>query len=165
MTTPRTLAFLALALPALASGAEPARAGPLGVTAFGSLEGGGAVAGSDSDASRGGLFGAEVGAGYELPQGFRPELALALNLSPRSSLSVRPGLRYFLEGYPFFARAALDFASPRSSWRMRWVLAGAGAELRLTDVLGAFAEADLGIPLASKAGLGFLFRGGVSFRL
>lgn len=165
MTPPRALAILVIALPALSASAEPARPGPLGVAAFASLEGGGAVAGSDSDASRGGLFGAEVGAGYELPQGFRPELALALNLSPRTSLSVRPGLRYFLEGYPFFLRGALDFASPRSSWRMRWVLAGAGAEVRLTDVLGGFAEADVGIPLASKAGLGFLFRAGVSFRL
>jgi hypothetical protein len=65
---------------------------------------------------------------------------------------------------PFFLRGAFDFAAPRASWRFRWVLAGAGAEVRFTDVLAAYAEADLGIPLASKAGFGVALRAGMSFR-
>jgi hypothetical protein len=48
---------------------------------------------------------------------------------------------------------------------MRWVLGGGAAEIRLTDLLGLWAGADVGIPVASKAGFAFLIRGGVSFRL
>jgi len=158
----------ALAIAAIALLARPAAAAPppstTGIAAFATLGGGGAVAGSDHDASKGGIFEAEVGAGFELPQGFRPEAALVFGLAPRTYLGLRPGLRYTLEKLPFFVRGALDFAAPGGTWRMRWVLGGVGADLRITDALGAFAEADAGIPVASKAGFAFLFRGGAQFR-
>ncbi len=158
------LLLLALATSALSvSGSARAQA-PRGLTVFGGLGGGGAVSGSESDATRGGIFEAEAGAGLELSGGLRPEVALTLGLSPRSSLGLRPGVRWALEGLPFHARGALDFAAPGGSWRLRWLLVGGGAEVRVTDQLGLFAEADLGIPIASKAGLAFLFRAGTSFR-
>lgn len=155
------IAIAALALPAAAQ----SRPGPVGISAFADVGGGAAAAGSRSDASKGGIFEAEAGAGYDLGQGFRPELALVLGLAPTGALGFRPGLRYALGDMPFSLRGALDFAAPRGSWRMRWVLGGAGAEIRITDLLGLAAEADLGIPVASKAGFAFLLRGGVTFRL
>jgi hypothetical protein len=164
-----TRLLLAAALLAAAVAPRPApaqdRPGSLGLVPFADLGGGGAVSGNDRDGSRGGLFESELGIGYQFPQGFRPELALLVGLAPQTYLGLRPGLHYSLEGLPFYVRAALDFASPVSSWRMRWVLAGAGAELRFTDQLGAFAEADLGIPVSSKAGFPFLLRGGLVVRL
>lgn len=161
---PLALALLALALPAAAQTA-PGAAGRSGLTAFGSLGGGGALAGSASDATHRALFELEAGAGYDVGQGLRPELALVLGLAPSSLLGLRPGARYQLEGLPFQVRGALDFAAPGGSWRMRWVLAGAAAEVRVTDQLSFSGEADLGIPVASKAGFGFLFRAGLSVRL
>lgn len=157
-----------LAIAAIALAAPPAAAAPppsmTGIAAFASLGGGGAVAGSDQDATKGGIFEAEVGAGFELPQGFRPEVALLFGFAPRTYVGLRPGLRYTLEKLPFYVRGALDFAAPRGTWRMRWVLGGVGADLRITDAIGVFGEADAGIPVASKAGFAFLFRGGAQFR-
>lgn len=149
---------------ALATPATAAAQAPSGLALFGGLGGGGAASGSRSDASRGGIFEAEGGAGLELAGGLRPEVALTLGLAPRAYLGLRPGLRWALGGLPFYARGALDFAAPGGSWRLRWLLAGGGAEVRVTDRLGLFAEADLGIPIASKAGLAFLVRAGASFR-
>lgn len=157
-------ALLALAALALSAPATASAAGPSGLTLFGGLGGGGAVSGSRSDATVGGIFEAEAGAGLELAGGLRPEVALTIGLAPRSFLGLRPGVRWALEGLPFYARAALDFAAPGGSWRLRWLLAGAGAQVNVTDQLGLFAEADLGIPIASKAGLAFLFRAGAAFR-
>lgn len=154
------LCLVALASPAAAE----EQSGPTGFAVFGALGGGGAAAGSRGDATRGGLFEAELGAGFELGGGLRPELALTLAIAPETHVGLRPGVRYALEGMPFFLRGALDFSAPGGSWRMRWLLAGAGAEVRVTDQLGLGAEADLGVPLASKAGFGFLLRAGVTFR-
>jgi hypothetical protein len=156
------------AIAAIALLAQPAAAAPppssTGISAFASLAGGGAANGSDQDASRGGIFEAELGAGYELPDGFRPEVAVLIASAPRTYLGFRPGLRYTLGRLPFYARGALDLAAPGGSWRMRWLLGGAGADLRITDAIGIFGEADAGIPVASKAGFAFLFRGGAQFR-
>ena len=156
------LALVALALPAAGQSPGPGREGP---SAFADLGGGGAVSGSRGDATSGGVFEAEVGAGYDLGQGLRPELGLLVGLAPTGYLGLRPGLRYTLDRLPFSFRGALDFAAPHGSWRMRFLLAGAATEVRFTDLLGVFAEADLGIPVASKAGLAFLVRAGVSVRL
>lgn len=156
------LALVALALPAAGQSPAPGRQGP---SAFADLGGGGAVSGSRGDATSGGVFEAEVGAGYDLGQGLRPELGLLVGLAPTGYLGLRPGLRYTLDQLPFSFRGALDFAAPHGSWRMRFLLAGAATEVRFTDLLGVFAQADLGIPVASKAGLAFLVRAGVSVRL
>jgi hypothetical protein len=158
-------AALSLAALALPASAQPIGGGPTGLSAFADLGGGGAAAGSRRDASSGGIFEAEAGAGYEVGQGLRPELALVLGLAPTGYLGLRPGLRLALSGMPFSVRGALDFAAPHGSWRMRWVLGGGAAEIRITDLLGLYGGADLGIPVASKAGFAFLLRAGVSFRL
>jgi hypothetical protein len=162
----RLAAILAIALsavPAAAQSTAPAT-GPTGLTAFVSLGGGGAASGSVGDGSKSGILAAELGAGWDLPGGWRPEAALLLGLAPDTYLGLRPGVRYSLQSMPFFFRGALDFANPRSSWRMRWILAGAGAELRITDQLSIYGEADLGIPVASKAGFLVELRGGAAFR-
>lgn len=162
----RLAAILAIALPSLPALAQSsAPPPPAGLTVFASLGGGGAASGSVGDGSNSGILAAELGAGWELPGGWRPEAALLVGLAPRTYVGLRPGVRYALQGMPFFFRAALDFANPRSSWRMRWVLGGAGAELRITDQLSLYGEADAGIPIASKAGFLFELRGGAAFRL
>jgi len=162
------LALLALALPcaALAHAPETPSAGgaPLGLVVTADLGGGGSLGGG-SDYTPRGLFEAEVGAGYELPLGFRPELALVLGLAPDVHVAIRPGLHYAFPDLPFYGRAALDWSTVRGTGSWRWLLVGGGAEVRLTDVLGGFAEADLGFPLAGGVGLGVLVRAGVSFRL
>jgi len=153
-----------LALLLLAALTAPAAARGQGPVFFGGLGGGGAAAGSRGDATRGGLFEAELGAGLELSSGLRPEVALALGLAPRAFLGLRPGLRWAQEGMPFYLRGALDFAAPGGSWRMRWLVVGGGAEVRITDQLGLFAEADLGVPIGSQAGVPFLLRAGATLR-
>jgi hypothetical protein len=165
MSRLRTASILAaslLALPAAAQGRHP---GTIGLAGFADLGAGGAVAGNRPDGTSGGLFEAELGAGYDLGQGLRPELALLAGLAPSAYLGLRPGLRYSLDEMPFYFRLAVDFAAPGGSWRMRGLLGGGGAELRLTDLLSAFAEADVVVPVASKAGFPFLLRAGIGFRL
>jgi hypothetical protein len=166
----RALPFLlaaALSAPAAAAQELPAQPGaPLGVVVSVDV-GGGGIVGGGTTYTPSGLFEGEVGVGYELPVGLRPELGLVLGLAPRSHFAIRPGLHYDLPDLPFYARGALDWSTSRGGggggWR--WLLLGGGGALRLTDVLGAFAEADLGLPLASAAGLGVLVRAGVAFRL
>lgn len=155
------IALSALALPAAG---QSGGAGPLGVSAFADLGGGGAIGGNRLDATSGGIFEAELGAGVEVGMGFRPELAIVVGLAPTGFLGLRPGVRYVLERLPFSFRGAIDFAAPRGSWRTRFLLAGGAAEIRFTDVIGAFAEADLGIPVASKAGFAVLIRAGAAVR-
>jgi hypothetical protein len=154
-----------MAPPPSAASSTPAAgaAAPLGVVVNASLGGGGSLGGA-SEYTRQGLFEAEVAAGWEVAGGFRPELALALGVAPRGHVAFRPGLRYAPPELPFYARAALDFSTVRGTNHFRWLLAGAGAEVRLTDVLGGFAEADFGFPFTRHTGLGFLVRAGVSFR-
>jgi len=163
----RLAAILAVALHCLPAAAQAATSGTgpgAGLTAFVTLGGGGAAGGSTGDGSRTGILAAELGAGWDLGGGWRPEAALLLGLAPDTYLGLRPGVRYSLQSMPFFFRGALDFANPSSSWRMRWILAGAGAELRITDQLSVYGEADAGIPVASKAGFLIELRGGASFR-
>jgi hypothetical protein len=88
-----------------------------------------------------------------------------LGVAPHTYAGLRLGLRYAVPETPFYARAALDASTESGTARWRWLLGGAGAEVRLTDVLGGFAEADLGIPLVSGAGVPVLVRAGVTLRI
>lgn len=158
------LAALCALAPSLAAAQGDAAApAPAGVVVTVDV-GGGGLAGGGTQYTPSGLFEGELGVGYELPLGLRPELSLALGLAPTTHVALRPGLHYDLPDMPLYARAALDWSNfGETGWR--WLLAGGGGAVQLTDVLGAFAEADLGVPLRSALGLGILVRAGVSFRL
>jgi hypothetical protein len=143
----------------------PAQPGaPVGVVVSVDV-GGGGIIGGGTQYTPSGLFEGEVDVGYELGRGLRPELGLVLGLAPRSHFALRPGIHYELPDLPLYARGALDWSTMNGSGGWRWLLVGGGGALRLTDVLGAFAEADLGFPLAAATGLGVLLRVGVTFRL
>ena len=126
--------------------------------------GGGGMLGGGTEYTSSGLFELELGVGYDLPGGFRPEVSVLWGLAPRGHTGVRAGLHYDLLDTPFYLRAALDWSNlnPTSAWR--WFLVGGGGELRITDLFGAFAEVDAGIPLARNIGFGILVRGGATFR-
>jgi hypothetical protein len=147
--------------PAAPPGAAPATGSPLGLVLQAGIGGGGTVGGG-SEYTPHGLFEGEVVAGWEAGMGIRPELGVVFGIAPRGHLALRPGVRYSPPELPFFLRGALDISTYPGGWR--WFLLGGGAEVRLTDVLGGFAEADAGIPLARNVGLGLLLRAGVSFR-
>jgi hypothetical protein len=158
----------ALAAPALAS-AQADQAGqadvrpPLGITLRASLGGGGSLGGG-SEFTPSGLFEGEVVAGYELPQGFRPELGFAAALAPVSHIALRPGLHYSFPDMPFYGRVAFDFATTNGFMQWRWFLFGGGAEVRLTGLLGAFGEVLTGIPVQRSAGVPLAVRAGATFR-
>jgi hypothetical protein len=155
------LALLLSAFPAATraqSGTAPAP-GPTGIVVSGTLGGGVEVGSSDST----GQAELEVTAGWDLGS-WRPELGLLLGLAPGSYAGIRPGARIPLPDSPFYARAALDWAHQGGDWHLRWLFVGAGAELRLTSVLGLVAEADAGVPLTSERGIGLLARAGFTFR-
>jgi hypothetical protein len=142
-------------------GAAAAPGSQLGVVVQAGLGAGGSVGGG-SEYTPKGLFEGEVVAGYEAGQGVRPELGVVFGIAPRGHLALRPGVRYSPPELPFFVRGALDLSTYPGGWR--WFLVGGGAEVRLTDVLGGFAEADAGIPLARNVGLGLILRAGATFR-
>jgi hypothetical protein len=139
-------------------------AAPLGVVLSADLGGGGRLGGASEFTPRG-VFEGEVTAGYDLVAGFRPEVSALLGVTPRSYVGLRLGIHYSLPDMPFYVRVAVDGSTSRGPARWRWLLAGAGGEVQLTDVLGGFAEADLGLPLTSGAGLPVLLRAGITFRL
>lgn len=120
---------------------------------------GGLEAGSTSN----GLGELELTFGYEFGAA-RPELGVILGLAPGDYAAVRPGVHFDIGSLPAYGRAALDFGNERDGWQVRWVLLGAGAEARITSELGAFAEADVGLPMASDFGLALLARAGFSLR-
>jgi hypothetical protein len=157
----RNLALAAaLACSTLAPARSPARDGPgrpVGFTVSADLGGGAEVGRVGST----GLGEMELTAGYHVGRGFSPELSLALGLSPGTYLAVRPGLHYAFSETPFYLRVAFDAASPGGTMRWRWLLAGGGVELRLTDVVGGFAEIDLGLPISPSSGAPFLARAGI----
>jgi hypothetical protein len=121
--------------------------------------GGGLEAGSTSN----GLGEWELTVGYEVGD-VRPELGLVLGLAPEDHAALRPGLHVAIPRVPAYARAALDFSNVRDGWQVRWVMLGGGLEARLTSELGAFAEADVGLPMASDFGLALVARAGFSLR-
>ncbi len=157
--------MLALLCPVSSSAQEattnPAPGELAGLVVTADVGGGGTLGG---DAPHG-LFESEVGVGYDLALGLRPELTLVVGVAPSSHVGLRPGLHYALTDLPLYVRAALDWSTQLSDRPCRWLLGGAGVELRLTDVMGGFAEMELGLPLGRDVGLGVLVRAGVSFRL
>jgi hypothetical protein len=153
------LLTLALAAPTRGS-AAPARERSSGRLATTVSLGGGLEAGSTSNE----LGELELTVGYELGLA-RPELGVVLGLAPNDHAAFRPGVHVDLARLPAYGRAALDFSNERDGWKTRWVLLGAGAEARLTSEMGAFAEADVGLPMASEFGLALIVRAGFSLRL
>jgi len=157
----RNLALAAaLAFSALAPARSPARDGPgrpVGFTVSADLGGGTEIGRADST----GLGEMELTAGYHVGRGFSPELSVVLGLSPGTYFAIRPGLHYAFPETPFYLRAAFDAASPGGTMRWRWLIAGGGVELRLTDVVGGFVEIDLGLPISPTSGVPFLARAGI----
>jgi hypothetical protein len=153
------VAFCSVALEARAD-EKPAPAQPIGFTLTASLGGGGSI---DSTTPLG-LFEGELVLGYELGLGIRPEVGLLVCTRSGAYVGLRPGLHYSFENMPIYARLAVDWSRPSGSWLLRWVLLGAGIELRLTDIFGLFTEADIGVPLRTRIGVLLAARGGFSFR-
>ncbi len=157
-------ALLALTVaPALAAAQAPPAPAPTGLTFTASLGGGGEVG---LDHGKAGILEVEGTAGYELgDSGIRPEVGLALGLDPDTHFAVRPGVRWSIPALPVQLRGALDAANSRKSGlHWRWLLVGLATEVRMTGVLGLYAEVDSGAPLASEHGVPLLVRGGVSLR-
>lgn len=150
-------AALAVILAAPASAADR-RQNPSGFSVAVDIGGGGDLGGPT------GVFEAELGAGYGLGRSVALELALLLGMAPGNYFGLRPGLHVAIPDTPYYVRAAVDIAGPNGSLQWRWLLLGAGVELRLTDVVGGFAEADTGIPLSHDFGVPILARAGVFFR-
>ena len=142
-----------LAAPAQASGARD----PSGFTFSVDIGGGGDLGGPT------GVFEGELTAGYGFGRSAALELALLLGMAPGNYFGLRPGLHVALPDTPVYLRVAVDVAGPNGSLDWRWFLLGAGAELRFTGVVGAFAEADTGIPLSRAFGVPLLARAGVFF--
>jgi hypothetical protein len=157
------LALLALPAPGLA---QDRAVLPAGASIRTDLGGGGTL-GSGSSYTPSGVFEGEIAGGYDVWNGVTPQLALVLGMAPGSYAGLRLGVEVPLPAIlavPVYARAALDLSSSRGFMRARWLLAGAGVEMRLTDLVGAFAEVDLAVPLTTGAGLPLLARAGTTFR-
>jgi hypothetical protein len=159
-----------VALPFAGLGQEGAPAAtpagvPTGLTVTASLAAGGEL-GLDEDEGDAGVVEAEAAVGWEIPRsGIRPELAAAFGLAPDSHFALRPGVRFALPGYPIQLRVALDASNARDrDFGWRWLLVGVAGELRLTSLLGLYAEVDTGAQLSSDAGPPLLVRAGASFR-
>jgi len=159
---PLALAALLHAPPlASASDADGGRR-PIGFTVSADVGGGGEL-GSGSAYGTPSLFEVEVTAGYSLALGFAPELSLELGTSPKAYFAIRPGLHWAVPGTPFYLRGAVDAATQIGYLEWRWVLVGAGLELRFSDAVGFFAEGDTGFPLESGAGVPLLVRAGAFY--
>jgi len=153
-------AVLAALLAAPASAEErrrPEGRRPSGFTVSVDLGGGGDLGGPT------GVFEAEIAGGYAVGKGWALELGLVLGMAPGNYFGLRPGVHWAIPETPFYARLAFDVAGPSGSLDWRWLLLGAGVELRITDVVGGFVEADTGIPLSSAFGMPLLARAGVFF--
>lgn len=165
----RAFPLLALAaasmLPTLARAAPPGAPGPTGLTFAASLAGGGEL-GLDPGEGDEGVVEVEGIVGYEWAgPGLRGEVGLALGLDPDTHVAVRPGVRWSMPQLPLQLRVALDAATSRESGlHWRWLMVGLAAEVRLTGLLGLYAEVDTGAPLSSEHGVPLLGRVGASFR-
>jgi hypothetical protein len=156
-------AIVAIPLVGLAQEGAPAPV-PTGLTATASIGAGGELGlEQDEDA---GVVEVEASVGYEIPRSnFRPELAAVLGFAPDSYFALRPGVRIGLPGYPIQIRVALDASNARDrDFGWRWLLVGVAGEIRLTSLLGLYAEVDTGAKLSSDAGVPLLVRAGASFR-
>ncbi len=160
MPSRSALAALVVLLAAPASAADRPQSGtrtPSGLSVSVDIGGGGDLGGPT------GVFEAELAAGYGLGRSLALELALLLGTAPGNYFGLRPGVHVAIPDTPYYARAAIDIAGPNGSLEWRWLLLGVGAELRFTDVVGAFAEADTGLPLSHGFGVPVLARAGVFF--
>lgn len=155
--------LLAAALPDPAFADGPSAPGPTGLTFTAALGGGGELG---LDHGRAGVLEVEGTAGYEWAErGLRGEVGLALGLEPDTHMALRPGVRWSMPQLPIQLRVALDAATSRENGlHWRWLLVGLAAEIRLTGLLGLYAEVDTGAPLASEHGVPLLARAGASFR-
>lgn len=160
------LAFAAAAalaaLPASARAQSPSGP-PVGISVSASVGGGGEFGLATGKA---GLVEAEVAAGwYSERLGLTAELAGVLARAPDRSVALRPGLRYRVPRSPLRLRLSLDAADARDrDFGWRWLLAGAGLELRLTSLLALGTSLDFGVPLRSGAGVPLILRGGATLR-
>jgi hypothetical protein len=127
--------------------------------------GGGTTFGAGSRYTSAGRFDGELSVGYEFPYGIRPEIAVALGIAPGQFFAIRPGVHVAIPETPFYVRGALDWTTISGVGTWRWLIAGAGGEIRLTGVLSGFAEVDLGLPVRSNTGVETLLRAGISVRL
>jgi hypothetical protein len=159
----------ALVSSASAAQAQPAdqaaaSTAPTGLTVAASIAAGGETGLSSG---KSGLLELELATGWEFPSTrLRPEVAVALGLSPATSFSVRTGLRAGLNDVPVWLRAAIDFSSARSrGTHARWILFGAAWQLQLNTQLALDVGLDFGVPLSSSAGVPIMLRGGGTFRL
>jgi hypothetical protein len=149
---------------AAAQGAGAPAEAPSGLTATFSLGGGGEMGLEEGEDA--GLGEVELTAGWELAdRGIRPELALSFGFQPEDHVGVRGGVRLDLARLPLAVRLAVDAANARGDGlRWRWLLVGLVAEVRLTGLLGLYAEVDSGAPLNRDAGVPLIARAGASFR-
>jgi hypothetical protein len=161
------LAVLAVLL--VPAGARPDQgtggsSGPTGFVATFSFAGGGEL--GLGQGTKAGVAELEGTFGYELSDiGLRPEMGVTAGAAPDGHVALRPGLRYTLQPVPVQLRVALDAATSRGGdLRWRWLLLGAGYEVRFTDVLGFYGEIDSGAKLSSKSGVPLLLRIGASIR-
>lgn len=160
---PRLALPLFLLAPRLAP-ASDAQAGhrPIGFTVSADVGGGGQL-GAGSAYGGSSVFEFEATAGYYLALGLAPELSLDLGTSPKVSFAIRPGLHWSIPETPFYLRGAVDAATQIGYLNWRWVLLGAGLELRFSDAVGFFAEGDTGFPLVTGAGVPLLVRAGAFY--
>lgn len=156
------LALLTAVLAPAAARAQPGD-GASGLVATFSFGGGGELG---LDHGKAGLLELEGTVGYEIQgTGARPELGLALGAAPDGHVALRPGVRYTLPDVGIQLRVALDAATSRGGdLRWRWLLVGAGYEVRFTSLLGFYGEIDSGAKLSSNAGVPLLVRAGASLR-
>ena len=153
-------ALLSAPAPAAAQASQGQR--PVGFTVSASLGGGGQL-GTGSAYEPPALLELEATAGYYVGLGLAPELSLALGLSPGTYVAFRLGVHWAIPETPFYLRGALDASSQTGSLDWRWFLVGGGFELRLTDVVGFFAEGDTGFPVVAGAGVPLMLRAGAFF--
>jgi hypothetical protein len=154
--------LLAAATPGAVRAEE--RATPVGFQASVDL-GGGGQPGTGSAYGGASLFEMEATFLYDVALGLGPELSFVLGMTPGTYFAIRPGIRWSVPETPFYLRVVVDASTQIGYMSWRWVLLGAGFQLRFTDVLGFFAEGDTGFPIASGAGVPLLIRAGafVSF--
>lgn len=155
-------ALLAVPAPAAPQSSGQGARRPLGFTVSVDLGGGGQL-GAGSAYLPASLFELEATAGYYLGLGLSPELSLVLGMSPGTYFALRPGLHWAIPETPFYLRGAVDVSTQAGAFDWRWILLGGGVELRFTDLVGFFAEGDLGIPLSAGAGVPMLVRAGAYF--
>lgn len=92
----------------------------------------------------------------------RLELPLEWQLAPGGAVSVRPGLKAFLNpAWGIYARAGYGFQDVTRGPTTQSLIAGAGWEVMLLESLGAFVETTLEPQVVPGSSLTVMFRAGV----